>query len=95
MSLRLILILLITTLVVTGCNRFHQRVISGAIDRYYETRSTKWPLLCSVAERRGYRASPKCYMGKACGNTCININYTCRKGRGSACNVTSYGVSYP
>ena len=27
-----------------------------------------------------------CVKGKACGNSCINRNYTCRKGRGCACN---------
>jgi len=27
-----------------------------------------------------------CSVGKACGNSCINREYTCHKGRGCACN---------
>jgi len=27
-----------------------------------------------------------CRKGKACGNSCISKSYTCRKGRGCACN---------
>lgn len=28
-----------------------------------------------------------CSKGKACGNSCIRRDYTCRKGRGCACNA--------
>jgi hypothetical protein len=28
-----------------------------------------------------------CRKGKACGNSCISASYTCRKGRGCACNA--------
>lgn len=29
-----------------------------------------------------------CSKGKACGNSCISASYTCRKGRGCACNAS-------
>ena len=28
----------------------------------------------------------RCNKGKACGNSCISKSYTCRKGKGCACN---------
>ena len=38
-------------------------------------------------------ATPKCDIGKACGNTCISSYDTCHVGRGSACNLNYR--SYP
>jgi len=40
------------------------------------------PLACIPADR----CCKKCSTGKACGNSCINVNYNCHKGRGCACN---------
>lgn len=48
------------------------------------------PLMCSQAPSY---ASPRCTIGKACGNTCIQLTDRCHIGRGSACNV--YPRAYP
>ena len=45
--------------------------------------SYKKPLMCS--DTYSY-ASPKCNIGKACGNTCISSSDICHIGKGSACN---------
>ena len=52
--------------------------------------SYKEPLMCS--ETYSY-ASPRCEVGKACGNTCISSYDTCHVGKGSACNLNY--ASYP
>jgi hypothetical protein len=41
------------------------------------------PLACIPADQ----CCKVCSTGKACGNTCINVNYNCHKGRGCACNA--------
>ena len=43
---------------------------------------TASPLACIPADQ----CCKVCSTGKACGNTCINANYNCHKGRGCACN---------
>jgi hypothetical protein len=43
---------------------------------------TAVPLACIPADQ----CCKVCSTGKACGNTCINVNYNCHKGRGCACN---------
>ncbi len=48
------------------------------------------PLMCNSTYSY---ASPKCDIGKACGNTCISSYDTCHVGRGSACNLNYR--SYP
>ena len=40
-----------------------------------------------------YSTGPKCDVGKACGNTCINKYDVCHVGSGNACNLNSR--SYP
>jgi len=42
------------------------------------------PYMCGL---NVYSSSPRCSVGKACGDTCINANNTCHVGRGSACNT--------
>jgi hypothetical protein len=44
--------------------------------------SSATPLACIPAAQ----CCKVCSAGKACGNTCINANYNCHKGRGCACN---------
>lgn len=57
---------------------------------YAPSTSYDTPLMCSAAP---LYSSPRCSTGKACGDSCIDANKTCRVGRGSACNQTYH--SYP
>jgi hypothetical protein len=45
--------------------------------------SAAQPLACIPADQ----CCKVCSTGKACGNSCINVNYNCHKGRGCACNA--------
>ena len=50
-----------------------------------------WPTTSTVEAAR--KCTPKaecckvCDKGKACGNSCISKKFTCRKGRGCACDA--------
>lgn len=48
------------------------------------------PLMCYAAD---YGASPRCDIGKACGDTCIESIDTCHIGKGAACNTSFH--TYP
>jgi len=45
-------------------------------------------LLSATTDKQIWKAAccKVCKKGKACGNSCINRNYTCRKGKGCACD---------
>ena len=57
---------------------------------YAPSTSYDTPLMCSAAP---LYSSPRSSVGKACGDSCIDADKTCRVGRGSACNLAYH--SYP
>ncbi len=62
---------------------------TGSTLSVYDTNS--WQRLLAVgngAEATVWKAAccKVCRKGKACGNSCISRSYTCRKGRGCACD---------
>jgi hypothetical protein len=52
----------------------------------FTTLSPSWPG-CGVARADHVQCCRYCSKGKACGNTCIARNRTCRVGHGCACDA--------
>lgn len=52
------------------------------------TLSLSTSLSCDTAIAGTTACCKYCVKGKACGNTCISRRYTCRVGRGCACNAS-------